>query len=145
MPWVPEPRNDPNWLNQHESYVQTTQQSNGTIKAIFFGASITDWFPDNLFNQFYAPYGAVNYGISGDGVEHALWRLTNGETDGLENSLKLIVFSDCGSNSAGSYNAEDIARGYRVFVETVRQRLPSTRILMMGLMPRDNGFTDRCA
>ncbi|XP_035711458.1 platelet-activating factor acetylhydrolase IB subunit gamma-like [Folsomia candida] len=132
VPWVPEPRNDPNWLAQHQSYVQTMINSNGTIRAIFLGASITDWWPDDLFLRHFSTYGAVNYGISGDGVEHAFWRIQNGEVDGLQDSLKLIVFADCGSNSAGSYNAEEISRGYTATLNWIRQALPNTRVLLMG-------------
>lgn len=57
--------------------------------------------------------------------------------------MKLIVFADCGSNSAGSYNAEEISRGYTATLNWIRQALPNTRVLLIGLMPRDNNFTDR--
>jgi len=141
VPWQPEPVNNADWLRRHEQFVNRTRE--GNINVIFMGASITDWWPQDLFNENFAPFGAVNYGISGDGVEHALWRMINGELDGLQDTLKLIVFADCGSNSAGSYNAQDIAQGYVATIDAIRSRLPRTRILLMGLMPRDNGFQDR--
>lgn len=131
-------------MNAHYSFSNTTLNNGSNIKAIFLGASITDFWPDSIFDQKYAPFGAVNYGNSGDGVEHALWRIQNGEiSDGLKETLKLIVFSDCGSNNVANHNSDDIVRGYKKVIKTIKKKLPKTRVILMGLMPRDNGKTER--
>lgn len=130
-------------MNAHYSFSNTTLNNAGNIKVVFMGASITDFWPDNIFDTRYVPLGSVNYGLSGDGLEHALWRLQNGEISGLSQSLKVIIVSDCGSNNVGSYSSDDIVRGYEAVIQTIRERLPNTRIILMGLMPRDNGDIDK--
>jgi len=143
VPWEPAPRDDGYFYGKHAEFVEHTRNNGDRINAIFMGASITDWFPDDLFAT-YGQLGAVNYGVAADGIEHAWWRMQNGEIEGIENSVRLLVISDCGSNNAGNgFTAEEIAQGYTAFFAWVRQAMPNAKILVMGLMPRDNGFTDR--
>lgn len=58
---------------------------------------------------------------------------------------KLKVFLSAGTNNINlNYNLEsDIFRGIQTIVEGIRSRLPQTRVLVLGILPRTNGvWTD---
>ena len=79
----PVPRS-PSWVKRHEGFVQVAQK--GGIDVLFMGDSITDFWRNrgsNVWNQFYAPRHAANFGISGDRTQHVLWRIDHGELDGI--------------------------------------------------------------
>ena len=66
----------------------------GDIDLLFIGDSITDFWrrPDRgkaVWDQYFAPLKAANFGISGDRTQHVLWRIDNGELSGFE--AKVIV------------------------------------------------------
>ncbi|CAG7824730.1 unnamed protein product, partial [Allacma fusca] len=91
LPWEPEPR-DANWLRIHEGFVNNTKSKRDEINVVFFGDSITaGWNGAGkpVYDKEYAPLGTANYGISGDRTEHVLWRIINGEVEGLH--PKVIV------------------------------------------------------
>ncbi len=62
------------------------------IKIVFFGDSITEEWAGNgkdIWNKYYAPRHAYNYGIGGDRTEHLIWRIENKEFDGV--MAKVVV------------------------------------------------------
>src|ERR1035438_4333879 len=66
---VPAPR-DAKWVTRHEGFVQETQK--GGIYILFLGDSITDGWRDkgsNVWNKYYTPRHAANFGIGGDRSE----------------------------------------------------------------------------
>src|SRR5208282_1477450 len=68
------------WIARHEGFVAQAKQ--GGIDILFMGDSITDFWRNrgsNVWNQYYAPRHAANFGISGDRTQHVLWRMDNGE------------------------------------------------------------------
>lgn len=50
------------------------------------------------WDTYFAPLNSLNFGIGGDCTEHVLWRIENGELDGVNpkvkknNSLLLVSF-----------------------------------------------------
>lgn len=98
MPWEPEPNGDANswWIQKHQQLLQQTHQYKNSIRAVFIGASVTEyWLSEGrpIWDNYYAKRNAANYGIGGDSTSNVLWRLQNKELDGL--NPKVIVFS-CG-------------------------------------------------
>ena len=137
-PSDPTPVPDQNWMDRHNSFVQNSANSNGTIPILFFGASIVDGFDNEgkaIWDEKYASLGAVNYGIGGDKIEHVLWRVLNGEVQGL--SPKLVAVHIGGNNiSGGTDTDEEIVAGILKLVNTLRELLPTTKILLFGIFPR---------
>lgn len=112
---------------------------------LFYGDSITAGWNGNgkdTYNQYYAPLGTANYGISGDKTEHVLWRIKNGEvTDKLNPTVCVIKI---GTNNLGSNDDNSIAMGIVFDVVELRERLPNMKILLLGVLPRNNAqLTDR--
>ena len=117
--------------------MQNTIGSGGNIPIIFYGDSITEGWSGSgkpTFDAEYAPLGVANYGIGGDQTEHVLWRILNGEIEGL--NPKLIVLK-IGTNNLGNSN-DEIVGGVSTIVSTLRQKLPSTKILLLGILPRNS-------
>jgi len=77
----------------HKAYLTWTGDKNLHIKGIFLGDSITEgWngFGKEYFHEHFASKGIFNYGIGADKTQNNLWRIENGEFDGLK-ELKMVV------------------------------------------------------
>ncbi|CAG7727636.1 unnamed protein product [Allacma fusca] len=136
LPWEPEPR-DANWLRTHEGFVNNTKSKRDEINVLFYGDSITaGWNGAGkpVYDKEYAPLGTANYGIGGDRTEHVLWRIINGEVEGLH--PKVIVLK-IGTNNGGD-TADNIVRGITTIVQELRTRLPNSKILLQGILPRSD-------
>lgn len=138
------------WMQTHNGFVQRTKRGaeKKDINIVFFGDSITQgWGGEGkeVWDKNFAPLGAVNYGIGGDGTRQILWRIAHGEVDGI--SPKLIVVKIGTNNLYEDFNAGtdmEIADGIRTIVGILREKLPNTKILLLGLLPRQNtNFTNR--
>jgi lysophospholipase L1-like esterase len=149
----PVPR-DEAWKKRHESFNEISKK--GEAPLVFLGDSITQGWSGKgkaTWEQFYTPRKAANFGIGGDRTEHVLWRLQNGNFNGL--SPKLIVLM-IGTNNTGHVgrpqkelngtiyqcNAEQTAEGVKLILEALKKKCPSTQILLLGIFPRGEKPTD---
>src|SRR5688572_3413886 len=65
----------------------------GDVDLLFIGDSITQAWEEtgkDVWEKHYAKRKAVNLGISGDGTQHVLWRLNNGNIDGIKPKAAVI-------------------------------------------------------
>jgi lysophospholipase L1-like esterase len=107
------------------------------------GDSITDFWRNrgsNVWNQYYAPQHAANFGISADRTEHVLWRLDNGELDGIHPKVVVLMI---GTNNTGKERngtprntTPQVIEGVQAVVNDIRAKLPDTKILLLGIFPR---------
>ena len=72
-------------------------------------------------------------GFSGDRTEHVLWRLENGEVDGISPKVASLMI---GTNNAGDNTAEEIGAGIVAVVQKLREKLPQTKVLILAIFPR---------
>lgn len=145
-PWVPGwgfyPQYPQAWQMMFKNQLERTKQ--GGINVIFLGDSITQgWGGEGkaVWEKRYAPLGAANFGIGGDSTRQVLWRLDHGLVDGL--SPKLVVLKIGTNNLYDDHNSgsdEEITRGVEAIVKKLREKLPNTRILLCGILPRQNTF-----
>ncbi len=143
---APVPR-EANWIKRHESFVAIAQQ--GGVDVLFLGDSITDfWRRDDVrqggkpvWDQHFATLKAANFGISADRTQHVLWRLENGELDGIKPKVVVLMI---GTNNTGferddvtprNTPAETIA-GVTAIVKTLRTKLPQSKVMLLGIFPR---------
>lgn len=127
----PEPR-DAGWVNRHEGFVAEAKKGNAEI--LFMGDSITDgWRGQKLWKEKYEPLKAVNFGIGGDQTQHVLWRIQNGECDGLKPKVVVLMI---GTNNLGRNAPAEIVEGIAAIVKEFRARLPEAKILLLGVFPR---------
>jgi lysophospholipase L1-like esterase len=138
----PAPRDD-RWKNRHEGFVAIAKK--GGVDVLFLGDSITDAWrtfnPQNnrggqrIFDKEFAPMKAANFGIGGDRTQHVLWRLQNGELDGIEPKVVMLMI---GTNNMSADSAEQIAEGVTAIVKEIHKRSPKTKVLLLGIFPRGN-------
>ncbi|XP_030769503.1 platelet-activating factor acetylhydrolase IB subunit gamma isoform X2 [Rhinopithecus roxellana] len=85
-----------------------------------------------IWRELFSPLHALNFGIGGDGTQHVLWRLENGE---LEHIRPKIVVVWVGTNNHG-HTAEQVTGGIKAIVQLVNERQPQARVVVLGLLPR---------
>src|SRR5207244_2762416 len=103
----PVPRNDRNSQLAHEQLIEKARR--GKIDVYFVGDSITRrWgatdYPDFLanWNRNFHGWNAANFGWGGDTIQNILWRLENGELDGVNPKIIVVM---AGTNNLGGLQA----------------------------------------
>jgi len=122
--------------HRHEQFLARIKQ--GPVGLLFLGDSITDAWPGRGKESWakFAPYQPADFGISGDRTEHVLWRITHGELEGINPKVVVIMI---GTNNIGHFRDEQpewAAAGVKKIVQTVRQKLPQAKVLLLGVFPR---------
>jgi lysophospholipase L1-like esterase len=141
---IPVLRTNPtNWVARHEGFVEIAKK--GNVDLLFMGDSITDgWRGRGLkvWNKYYASQHAANFGIGGDRTEHVLWRMDNGELDGLKPKVCVLMI---GTNNTGkdknghmAYTIPQVIEAVTAIVTEIHAKLPETKILLLAIFPRGN-------
>ena len=141
---IPAPRTFPtNWMSLHETFVARAKQ--GGVDLLFLGDSITaGWLWDkgglNVWNKYYAPRRAAEFGIGYDRIQNVLWRTEHHELDGIKPKVVVLLI---GTNNAGNEDdgkprntTPEIIEGATAIVNELRTRLPESKILLFGIFPR---------
>lgn len=108
----------------------------GNVDLLFVGDSITAGWEGagkEVWKQRFEPRHAMNAGIGGDRTQHILWRLENGNADGISPKLTVLMI---GTNNFGGNTPEEIAKGIKACVAKIREKLPNTKVLVLGVFPR---------
>jgi lysophospholipase L1-like esterase len=129
----PDGRPQENFIKAHESFVKIAHE--GKAQLVFLGDSITAGWggKKDIWEKAFGKYQPANFGIGGDRTQHVLWRIENGELDGIKPKAAVIMI---GTNNSGSDDAPDIARGVTRIVEFIRHKSPDTKILLLAVFPR---------
>ena len=131
---VPVSKTDAGWQNRFKQFNERVKQ--GNVDLLFIGDSITHgWEGEgkDIWAQYYGKRNAVNLGIGGDKTQHVLWRLDNGNIDGIQPKLAVLMI---GTNNYKANTAEEIADGVKVIVKDLRTKLPKTKVLVLAIFPR---------
>ena len=132
---TPVSRPDPWWTDRHNAMNDRVKQ--GNVDLIFIGDSITQgWEGEgkDVWQKYYAKRNAVNLGISGDQTQHVLWRLDNGNINGIAPKLAVIMI---GTNNYKSNSVEEIGAGITAIVKKLREKLPQMKVLVLAIFPRE--------
>jgi beta-glucosidase len=117
-------------LEQISDAVTSTSYS-----VLFFGDSLTEGWDAAVWDRTLGPRGVLNAGVSGDRTDHLLWRLQHGNLAGPQPKAVVLLI---GTNDlAQSRSPALTADGIRGNLEVLRKRLPQARILLLGLLPRE--------
>jgi len=133
----PEPKTG-GWLKRHEGFVAEAKK--GGVDLLFLGDSITDGWRGGkakpVWDEHFAPLKAANFGISGDRTQHVLWRIRNGELEGIQPRAVVLMI---GTNNIGQSKPETPASavaGIRAIVQEVHSKCPRAKFLLLGVFPR---------
>ena len=126
------------WDDRHLAKLQEKEKMEN-VEMIMIGDSITHNFENDgkkVWKKHFEPLNALNLGFSGDRTENVLWRLRNGEVEGL--SPKLITLM-IGTNNTGHRTEppEETAVGIKEILRELRGRMPQAKILLLAIFPRD--------
>jgi lysophospholipase L1-like esterase len=119
------------WQGTHEEYVKRAKA--GNVNLVFFGDSLTHWWDGKDFKKRYVSLGGVNFGIGGDKTQHLLWRIQNGEMDGITPKVDVVLI---GTNNLGDDRPEKIADGITKVISAIQEKSPTSKILLLGIFPR---------
>ena len=100
---------------------------------VFIGDSIThNWERSGKaqLERLRKTYSVLCLGYAGDRTEHVIWRLRNGELEGYEAKLFMLMI---GVNNAG--RPEDTAAGVKKILALLRTRHPESRVLLLPVFP----------
>jgi len=122
----------------HQRFLARAEK--GNIDVLFLGDSITQYWGDPnrglpVWEREFAPLNAANFGINGNRLQHILWRIQNGETTGY--TPKVIVLLVGTNNLVPRNTTAEVIEGITVVVDQLKEKFPTTKILLLGIFPRD--------
>jgi lysophospholipase L1-like esterase len=108
---------------------------NTPYSVLFLGDSLIEGWDPASWQRSFAPRGVLNAGISGDFTDHILWRLEHGNLAGPPPKAVILLI---GTNDLAAHRSPELtADGIRANLVLLRERLPEARILLLGLLPRE--------
>ncbi|MSU69873.1 MAG: GDSL family lipase [Opitutaceae bacterium] len=128
---------------------QRVKESQGKAEVIFIGDSITMRWEESVWTgvatgkevwaKYYAHRHALNLGIGGDGIQNVLWRLDHGNLDGLSPKVAVVLI---GVNNIPSDDNTPrmVLEGVTAVVQKLREKLPETKIILLGIFPFREDF-----
>jgi lysophospholipase L1-like esterase len=123
------------FLTSHESFVEVAKK--GEAQVVFLGDSITAGWGRQaaIFDKEFGQYKAANFGIGGDRTQHVLWRVENGEFEGIKPKAVVLMIGTNNSGAADNSPAQ-IAAGIKNIISAIHQRSPNTKVLLLAIFPR---------
>jgi len=155
LPYTPPvvPADEPRMRADRNSHIAHQQlqakAKSGGIDVYFEGDSIARrWgaldYPDFLAHWTKTFYGwnAGDFGWGADRTENILWRLDNGELDGVNPKVIVILAgtNNVGKEQGDEAKAADVARGVSAVVEACRKKAPEATIVLTAIFPRNDSL-----
>ena len=145
----PAPRQDANSQLAHQQLVEKARKGGvdiyfegdsiarrwGTSDAIW-AANLTNW------NSNFFGWNAGDFGWGADLTQNILWRLENGELDGVNPKIIVILagINNVGNRPPDDAKIADITRGLKAILDVCRQKAPGATIIMTALSPRNDNM-----
>lgn len=128
---MPDVHGDGRWMSVHNHFVASSKDKEPEV--VFIGDSNVQLLHQlEIWRELFSPLHVLNFGGLGDGTQHVLWRLENGELDHIR--PKIIVLW-VGTFNMG-HTAEQVAGGIQAIVQCMRQRQQQAKVIVLGLLPR---------
>ena len=134
------------WAERHAAKLRELRA--GRVDLLWIGDSITqDWERSSpqeaqnfapVWERFYGGRHAVNLGFKGDATAHLLWRLRNGQLDGIAPKAAVLLI---GANNFGRlrWGVADSLLGHDACVAEIRRRIAGAKLLVLSVLPSDRG------
>ena len=145
----PTPRRDANSQLAHQQLLEKAKK--GGIDIYFEGDSISRrWgtsdiqYQENLanWNANFFGWNAANFGWGADGIENILWRLENGELDGVNPKIIVLLagINNVGTQPGDDAKVEDITKGLKAILDVCQQKAPDANIILTAIFPRNDNM-----
>ena len=141
----PASRTDSNSMLAHQQLL--AKRTQGKIDVYFEGNSITRRWGATDYPQFLANWkanfhgwNAADFGWGGDRIENMLWRIENGELDGVNPKVIVLLAgtNNVGKEPGGDERVADITRGIKALIELSQRKAPNATIILTGIFPRSD-------
>ena len=106
------------------------------IDLVLVGDSITHFWDDPkkgepVLKKMQMGRTVVSLGFGGDGTQHTIWRIQNGELDGYKaKTIALMI----GVNNGGD-TWDDVAAGVKECVRLIREKQPQAKLILQAILP----------
>jgi len=145
----PAPRQDANSQLAHQQLVEKARK--GGIDIYFEGDSIArrwgtsdaNWAANLAnWNSNFFGWNAADFGWGADLTQNILWRLENGELDGVNPKIIVILagINNVGNRPPDDAKIADITRGLKAILDVCRQKAPGATIIMTAIFPRNDNM-----
>jgi len=118
----------------HEKFLK--RRGLGPIGILFLGDSITQGWNlggNAIWSDYYSRFDAANFGIAGDNTQGVLWRIENGELDGINPKVVVLLLGI--NNILAGYPTNDVMKGIEKVVQQIHGKLPHSKLLILGIFP----------
>jgi lysophospholipase L1-like esterase len=120
------------WQAMHAEDVAIA--GDGGVSLLFLGDSITEGWPDSIWDAHFNAYRPANFGISGDKTQNVLWRLQNGAVGQLKPDVVVLMIG-VNNFGLGDDSPTDVALGVRTIIGLLEASFPAARIVLLGFLP----------
>ena len=131
---------DARFVRRHEGFLADAKKA-PDARLVLIGDYLTDdWRGNNkngvkaIFDHAFGAYKPLNLGQGGDYTQHVLWRMENGELEGLSPQVVMLLIG--GTNGSNGDRPEKIAAGIEAIMACVKRKSPATKILLVSVPPR---------
>ncbi len=85
-------------------------------------------------------WNAADFGWGADRLQNILWRIQNGELDGVNPKVIVILAgtNNVGNRPGSDEKIADILKGFDALIATCREKAPSARIILTAIFPRND-------
>jgi lysophospholipase L1-like esterase len=129
------------WMDQHRDILEIGLRRSPDL--VLFGDSLMqNWAGEGRrvrravrqadFDLYFGIYNSANFGVSGDGTQHLLWRINNGAFNNVNPKLIIIHI---GVNNTDNSTGEEIAAGVKAVVQRLRRVKPDSKLLILSPIP----------
>lgn len=126
-------RTDDHFLERHRTFLGLIRER--PIDLVFLGDSITRRWAEvpDLWQRHFGDLRAANFGVGGDATQNVIWRIENGELDGISPAVVVLLI---GTNNLDTNTAAEISAAIALIVGKIIGKLPSTKVLLLAILPR---------
>ena len=127
------------WPARHEAKLAEVSENADAIDLVFIGDSITQGLerPESAkaVAATFPSMTVLNLGYNADKTENVLWRLRNGEIDGLAPKAVVLMIGTNNSDHR-SDPPESTVKGIAMILEEIRAKMPNAKIVLLAIFPR---------
>ncbi len=141
---TPVPRNDKT-VERYTLLKERVKQNQGKVDVLFVGDSITQGWEGagkETWEKISKKYKTLNIGIGGDRTQHVLYRLDNGNSEGIDPKVSVLMIGTNNSGDNGN-TPEEIVEGVTAVVRKLQEKFPKTKVLLLGIFPRGEKFNNQ--
>ncbi|AEL27873.1 GDSL-type esterase/lipase family protein [Cyclobacterium marinum] len=136
---IAQKKEDEGWLSRHQKILgRRTPEAQLILVGNSIFHSLDNEDRNQVWEKYLNPFQTINMGISGDRTENVIWRLENGSLEHINPKVAVVLIGT--NNTDGNHylsisTPEELAGGIHKICSLITEKLPETKILLMGILP----------